>query len=375
MPHLDQSEKFRRSAVLLLVGLVSILFIWMIRSFLIALLLAAIFSGMSAKLFRRLKVRFKGRETLAAISTILILLVGIGVPLAVFLGIVVTQAVDVSQSARPWIEAQIERPGLLQDYLQAIPFLGSLMPDEAAIASKLGEFASTIGSFLANSVVDFSRGTANFFLMLFVMMYAMYFYLTNGRAVLNRILYYIPLKAEVEEELVKKFVTVTRAVLKGSLVIGLIQGALAGASFWVAGVPGWAFWTAVMMVLSLVPAIGSALVWIPAVGYLAVTGHGSAALGVGLWCGIVAGSVDNFLRPALVGRDTKLPDLLVLVGTLGGIFLFGAVGFILGPIVVALFLSVWELYGDVFSEWLPPAADGSTPSSTDLGGDDAEAAG
>ncbi len=116
-------------------------------------------------------------------------------------------------------------------------------------------------------------------------------------------------------------------------------------------------------------------VWIPAVAYLAVTGNGGAALGVGLWCGIVAGSVDNFLRPALVGKDTKLPDLLVLVGTLGGIFLFGAVGFILGPIVVALFLSVWALYGEVFSEWLPRAADGGTPSSTDLVEDVAEAAG
>ncbi|MFT4604737.1 MAG: putative PurR-regulated permease PerM [Rhodothermales bacterium] len=375
MNQLDQNEVFRRSAVLLLVGLVSILFIFMIRSFLIALLLAAIFSGMSTKLFRQLKTRFRGREGLAAISTILILLVGIGVPLGIFLGIVVTQAVDVSQSARPWIEAQIERPGLLQDYLQTVPFLGEMLPDEAAIASKLGEFASSIGSLLANSVVEFSRGTANFFLMLFVMMYAMYFFLTNGRAILNRILYYIPLKAEVEEELVEKFVIVTRAVLKGSLVIGLIQGALAGASFWVAGVPGWAFWTAVMVVLSLVPAIGSALVWIPAVAYLAVTGNGGAALGVGLWCGIVAGSVDNFLRPALVGKDTKLPDLLVLVGTLGGIFLFGAVGFILGPIVVALFLSVWELYGEVFSEWLPPAADGGKPAAAGLLEDAGEAAG
>jgi predicted PurR-regulated permease PerM len=110
-----------------------------------------------------------------------------------------------------------------------------------------------------------------------------------------------------------------------------------------------------MVVLSVIPAIGSALIWIPAVVYLAISGEVDWAIGVGLWCGLVAGSVDNFLRPALVGKDTKLPDLLVLVGTLGGIFLFGVVGFILGPIVVALFMAVWELYGDVFAEWLPPA--------------------
>lgn len=318
-----------------------------------ALLLAAIFSGLATPLFRWLKNRLGSRENLSAILTLVVLMVGVGLPLSIFLGIVVTQAVDVSQSARPWIEAQIEQPGVVQEYLTSIPLIGDFMPDEAVVASKLGEFASTVGSFLANSVVDLSRGTANFFLMLFVMLYAMFFFLTNGRAVLNRILYYIPLQSDVEEELVEKFVTVTRAVLKGSLVIGLIQGALAGASFWVAGVPGWAFWTAIMVVLSIVPAIGSALVWIPAVAYLAVTGNGSAAIAVGLWCGLVAGSVDNFLRPALVGKDTKMPDLLVLVGTLGGIFLFGAVGFIFGPIIVALFLAVWELYGEVFKEWLP----------------------
>ncbi|MBO6574569.1 MAG: AI-2E family transporter [Rhodothermales bacterium] len=353
---MEDKEKFRRATVLLLVGAVSLVFVWMIRSFLVALLLAAIFSGMAMPIYRRLRDRIKSEGT-AAVLTIVGLLILVGLPLAIFLGIVVAQAVEVSQTARPWIEAQIEQPRLIEEYVRNIPMIGSAIPSETDIAAKLGEFASTVGSFLADSVVDFTRGTANFFLMLFVMLYSMYFFLTAGRSILNRVLYYIPLPSEVELELVDKFVTVTRAVLKGSLVIGVIQGALAGASFWVAGVPGWAFWTAVMVVLSIVPAIGSALVWIPAVAYLAVSGQTAAAIGVGAWCGIVAGSVDNFLRPALVGKDTKLPDLLVLVGTLGGIFLFGAVGFILGPIVVALFLAVWELYGEVFEEWLPPAPD------------------
>jgi predicted PurR-regulated permease PerM len=127
-----------------------------------------------------------------------------------------------------------------------------------------------------------------------------------------------------------------------------------------------------MVVLSVVPAIGSALIWIPAVAYLAITGQTGAAIGVGLWCGLVAGSVDNFLRPKLVGRDTKMPDLLVLVGTLGGIFLFGGLGFILGPIVVALFLAVWQLYGEVFADYLPEA-DQSAFSGTPIASGSAEA--
>ena len=354
MTALDYSEKFRRAFVLILVIAVSWVFLWMIRGFLTPLLLAAIFSGMATPLYRRLKKRSGGRETLSAISTLTFLTIVVGLPLFIFLGVVVSQAVDVSQSARPWIEAQIEQPGLIEEYLSRVPFLAEALPDQAAVAAKLGEFASSAGRFLADSAVDFTRGTANFFLMLFVMLYAMYFFLTRGGLVLDKIMYYMPLTTEVEEHLIEKFVSVTKAVLKGSLVIGVIQGALAGAAFWVAGVPGWAFWTAVMVVLSIIPAIGSALVWIPASAYLLVAGETGAAIGVALWCGLVAGSVDNFLRPSLVGKDTKLPDLLVLVGTLGGISLFGVVGFILGPIVVAIFLAVWELYGEVFDEWLPP---------------------
>ncbi len=351
----QRQDVFRRAFLLILVVAVSALFLWMIRSFLTALLLGAIFSGMSMPLYRRLKRRFGGRSGLAAVTTLILLLVVVGVPAFIFLGVVVNQAVDVSQSAMPWIESRLDDPGFLEEYISQVPFLDEMLPDQATILAKLGELASTAGRFLANSAVDFTRGTANFFLMLFVMLYAMFFFLTNGASILNRILYYVPLDSEVEEKLVDKFVTVTRAVLKGSMVIGLIQGALAGAAFWVAGIPGWAFWTAIMVVLSVVPAIGSALIWIPAVAYLAISGEVNSAIAVGLWCGLVAGSVDNFLRPALVGKDTKLPDLLVLVGTLGGIFLFGVVGFILGPIVVALFIAVWELYGDVFADWLPDA--------------------
>ena len=115
-----------------------------------------------------------------------------------------------------------------------------------------------------------------------------------------------------------------------------------------AGIPGWAFWMTVMIVLSVIPAVGSALVWIPATIWLFATGATGSAIAMAVWCGAVVGTVDNYLRPRLVGRDTKMPDLMVLVGTLGGIYLFGATGFILGPIVAALFLAAWDLYGEVF---------------------------
>jgi predicted PurR-regulated permease PerM len=165
-----------------------------------------------------------------------------------------------------------------------------------------------------------------------------------------------------ERRMTERFVSVTRATIKGTLVIGMVQGAMAGLAFWVAGITGAAFWSTVMAVLSVIPGIGAALVWVPAVAFLVVTGKLWAGLLLAGWCGFVVGTVDNLIRPRLVGRDTKMSDLLILLSTLGGIFLFGAVGVIIGPIVAALFVTVWEIYGVAFKAVLPEGAETSQES-------------
>jgi predicted PurR-regulated permease PerM len=191
-------------------------------------------------------------------------------------------------------------------------------------------------------------------LNLFVMVYAMFFFLKDGEKILEKILYYLPLSHEDEELMLQRFSSITRATVKGTLVIGIIQGALAGFAFWLAGIDGAAFWGTIMAILSIVPGIGAALIWVPAVIYLFITGQLLAGLLLFAWCAAVVGTIDNILRPILVGKDAKMPDLLILVGTLGGLFLFGPIGFIVGPIVCGLFLTVWEIYGATFKDVLPP---------------------
>ena len=164
----------------------------------------------------------------------------------------------------------------------------------------------------------------------------------------------MPLSHDDEMLLLERLTSVTRATIKGTLVIGIIQGALAGLGFWAAGIDGSAFWGTIMAVLSIVPGIGAALVWVPAVIYLFITGQTLAATLLLAWCAAVVGTIDNILRPTLVGKDAKMPDLLILIGTLGGLFLFGPIGFIVGPIVCGLFLTIWEIYGATFKEILPP---------------------
>jgi predicted PurR-regulated permease PerM len=189
--------------------------------------------------------------------------------------------------------------------------------------------------------------------MAFVLLYSMYFLQMDGDKLIERILYYLPLKTSDERLLLEKFTSVTRATLKGSLLIGLLQGGLAGIAFAVAGIPNAVFWGTVMAVLSIIPSVGSALVWVPAVVILIVRGEVASGIGLAVFCGLVVGSLDNLLRPILVGKDTKMHELMIFFGTLGGIFMFGFPGIFIGPLIASLFISIWELYGVEFAEVLP----------------------
>ena len=345
--------RFRQAFLLLLVAGISLLFLVVIRRFLLAVLLAAVFAGLAYPLYRWMVRRVRGRRALASVLTILLLLLLVALPLAGFLTLVASEAVQVSQGAGEWFQEQSGRLDDLRALVERIPFAARLLPESESLAEQFREVAGRTGGALMGTVAAATRGTLSFFLQLFVLLYAMFFFLLDGPALLRRILYYIPLDPAEEEALLERFVSVTRATLKGSLLIGVIQGATAGLAFWVAGVPGPAFWGTVMVVLSVIPALGAALVWVPAVVYLFLVGKVAAGVGLFVWCAVVVSTIDNFLRPRLVGRDARMSDLLILLSTLGGIFVFGAVGFIVGPIIAALFVSIWHIYGETFSDWLP----------------------
>ena len=357
-PANDPARRFQRAFLLLLVTAISVLFVQMVRDFLLAVFLSASFAGMSYPLFRRLRFRLKGRENLASLLTILLLLLGVVVPLGIFMVFVVSESLSLSQAIADWLRSEPDRLGQLRAWAARLPLVGSLVPDSDTLVAKLGELAGAIGPTLAGKVAAFGSATAGFVLQLFVCLYAMFFFLVDGPALLRQILYYIPLGSAQEDQLLERFISVTRATLKGSLFIGVVQGLLGGLAFWASGVPGAAFWGTVMVVFSLIPAVGSAIVWIPAVAFLLLTGKTVAGLGLLAWCAVVVSSVDNVLRPLLVGRDARMSDLMILISTMGGIVLFGALGFIVGPIVAALFVTVWHIYGNAFREWLPEVPPG-----------------
>jgi predicted PurR-regulated permease PerM len=325
---------------LFLLGIgMTVLFFGLIRSFLLALLLGAVMAGLAHPAYMRISKLFGNRKGIAAAVTVVLSLSLIIVPLLLFVGILFGEAISISASAEKWLEKMVQ-----EQPIRKIPQLQPLLPYQDKIMQKAGQLAEKTGTFVAHSLAAGAKGTAEFFLMLFVMLYGAFYFLIHGRAILDAVLRHTPLSEDEKHRLLSTFTSVARATLKGTLVIGIVQGGLAGLSFWIAGIKGTVFWSAIMAVLSIIPGIGAPLIWVPVVAYLALSGQAVAAVGVGLWCAVVVGTADNVLRPILVGKDTQMPDLLVLVTTLGGLALFGAVGMVVGPIIGALYITVWTLW-------------------------------
>jgi predicted PurR-regulated permease PerM len=346
-------ETVNRVVLLLLVVFISVLFLQMIRGMLMALLMAAILAGLLGPAYRRLCGLLRGRRPAAAVLTELLLVLVILLPLGGLAGLVTAQAIKVGNSVGPWMKENLSQPDELTRKLEALPFYDRIEPYRDDILAKAGQIAGSVSNWLVDALSNATVGTVQFFFLFFVMLYALYFFLTNGREVLDRILYYLPLQDHDERRMLDKFLSVTRATLKGTGLIGLLQGGLGALAFVVLGIDAPVFWGAIMVVLSVIPGLGVGLVWVPAAVWLAMDGRWVGAIGMAAYFVVVVGMVDNFIRPRVVGRDTQMSELLVFLSTLGGLSLFGALGLVIGPIIGALFVTVWEIYGEAFKDLLP----------------------
>ena len=354
--HMDGSQ-FRKIFLLLLVVAISALFVQMIHSFLMTILLAAIFSALLSPLYRRLESLFRGRRALASATTTLLFCTVVLGPVLGFFGLVASEAVQVTGLVTPWVEQNFKEPSHLLERLSALPGVKNLEPYHDELIAKIGSAVSSVGQFLFQRLSSITLGTVSFLFQFFLFLYCVFFFVMDGESYLRRFLHYMPLTHEQEMRMLEKFTSVTKATIKGTMVVGVLQGGLAGMAMGVAGLPNWIFWSALMMLLSVIPGLGVALIWVPAVIYLIAIDHLVAAILLTIWCALIVGSIDNVLRPRLVGRDTQMPDLLILFSTLGGLMMFGLAGFLVGPIIAALFLTLWDIYGVVFKDALPAVGD------------------
>jgi len=371
--------RFRRLFLLALVIAISIGFFVMLRPFLMTILLAATFTGLVYPIYARLTDALGGRTYAASGLTLIGVVMVVILPLLGIFGVVLNQALSVTASITPVVERFISEPTYLDTLIQRVPGLSFIEPYREEIVKRAGDMVNVVGGFLITSLSDTTRGTVTFIFHFFMMLYTMFFLLVDGPAMLTRVLSFLPLTEDDGQRMKDRFVSVTRATIKGTIVIGILQGIMSGIAFWVVGIPDVAFWTVVMIVFSILPLIGAALVWVPAALILAATGQVTQAVLLVLFCALIVGSVDNVLRPRLVGRDTRMHDLVILFSTLGGLIAFGPVGFILGPVLAGLFVTSWEIfavaYRDVIHAAIEPTGKPDVTSPPPERGHDTDIAG
>ncbi len=341
--------QFRKAFLLLMVAGLTIGLVIVLRDFLMTILIASLLSGMLYPTFIWMSRKMGGRPKAAAgVMVLLTILVIIG-PIAGVISLVVGQASSITENVRPAIERAVNEPTYLDRLLREAPGYRYVAPYRQQVLETAGAVVNSIGRFLMTSLQNTGRGTVSFLFHFVIALYTIFFLLLDGPGMLKAILDRLPLHRDEKETLKERFVSVTRATIKGTVIIGVIQGVAAGIAFWVAGVPNAAFWTVVMVVMSILPLIGAALIWVPAAIILFASGHVTAAILLSLYCALIVGSIDNVLRPRLVGQDTKMHDLVILFSTLGGLAAFGPLGFILGPVLAGLFVTSWEIFGQAYS--------------------------
>jgi predicted PurR-regulated permease PerM len=350
----EMSNSFQQGFVLLLLFMTLMGFIGMIREFLIALVLAAIFAGLLYPFYRKILYSLKNRSALAAGTTLIITAFAFGLPLAGLTGMVTSEAIQISKKAHPIVKEALDNNLTLGEHLPDwLPLKEKLQPFHETIVNKASEATSAMGRWLVSNLSSATKGTVGFFMSLFIMFYAMFYFLIHGQKLLHSLASLLPLSEEDYTEVMNRGLMVTRASMKGIMIIGVIQGFLVGLAFWVTGIEGSAFWGSVVFLLSAIPGLGAPLVWLPAAAYLIFTGSTGWGIALIIWGVFVIGLVDNILRPWIVGNDAKLPDLVILISILGGITSFGPVGIIIGPVIAALLDTILNIYKKTFQYLLP----------------------
>lgn len=339
-------------AFLLLLAVVTLAFFWVILPFYGGVFWAVILAIVFRPLQRWLEVRLGGRRNLAALISVTVCILIAVLPLSFIVSALVSegaQLMDRLESGEGGV------PQSVAEVYDALPFwiidsLARLGIDSLeTLRDRLSALALAFGELIAGQALSVGQNTLKFAASLGVMIYVLFFLFRDGPAIGRAIRDSLPLSPDHSARALALFATVVKATVKGNLVIAVIQGTIGGVAFWLLGIPAALLWGVLMTFLSLLPAVGAGLVWAPVAGFLLLSGdyaRGAILLVIGI--GVIS-LIDNLLRPKLVGKDTRLPDYVILVSTLGGLSLFGINGFVIGPLIAAMFVAGWTIFREEWS--------------------------
>ncbi|EJN30733.1 putative permease [Pseudomonas sp. GM78] len=340
----EDTLKDKSLAVLLV--LVSIAFIWILLPFYGAVFWAVILGIVFAPMQRRLQLKFGWERNLTSFCTLSICLVIAILPVTIISFLLVQEGAALYKSIE---SGELDIAGYVTQFKHHLPPYFQHLLDRFGMGELNGLREKIVKSAMAggevtNQVFNLGQGTFEFIVSFFIMLYLLFFFLRDGAELARKVRMAVPLEEHQKRRLQLKFNRVVRATVKGNLLVAITQGALGGLIFWFLDIPSALVWAVLMALLSLLPAVGAGIVWAPVAAFFLLTGAVWQGVVLGLFGVFVIGLVDNVLRPILVGKDTKMPDYMILISTLGGLALFGLNGFVIGPLIAALFMSSWDIF-------------------------------
>jgi len=334
-----------------LLVLVTVAFVGLIFYFLMPVFWAVVLAVLFYPMYQGLVTRLRGHSSLAAGATVVIVIALVISPLLV-VGVMISREVTSLYERFEQGEVSLLEP--LENARRAVPALNAYLSpigiDASQVRQRIAAAGTSLSDYLASHALSLGQGGVRFTVSLALTLYLLFFFVRDGDRLIVRILRALPLSQVREEQLLVKFSEVSRATIKVTCVIGAVQGTLGGLLFWVLDLPAPVLCGMLMGFLSFVPAVGPAVIWGPAAVILLFTGElakGLIILAVGT---LAIGLVDNVLRPVLVGRDTRMPDFLVLLATIGGLAVFGVSGFVIGPILASFFVAIWGMFEQEFRD-------------------------
>jgi predicted PurR-regulated permease PerM len=342
----NRTEDLQQASFLIILAVVSLLMAVIVYPFAQPLLWAGLAAIMFQPLYRHVLRRMRGRRNPAASLSLLIIFIGVLIPAAWIAAMVIEQAIMLVTSLR---QDPIDLAALFDTVYAALPEVARNAVDRSGwadiemVQARLQELLAQSAGMIASQAVSIGSETLSFFLSFGVGLYVMFFLLRDGERIGRTVLCAVPVERAIADRLAERFLGIVRATIKGTGVVALVQGALTWITLLIAGVPSALLFGVMTVFFALVPVIGAGAVWLPAGLYLLATGamwQGVFVLLVGFF---IISSADNVLRPILVGRDTGIPDWIILISTLGGISLVGFSGIVLGPLVAGLFLASWSI--------------------------------
>jgi predicted PurR-regulated permease PerM len=345
------------SAVFLAMVLVTtVTFFWMVRVFLWPVFWAAILAVLFHRIHTRMLAACGGRRAPAALLAMLAVVLLVVLPFMLVAGAIARQGLLLYRGIAAG-EISVHGPiDMVERWLPAASdFLARYGVDMIQLRVSVQELAASATQLVATRALGVGQDVLWVTVMFALMLYLLYFFFRDGERIVERVTRVLPVGEERRNRLLLKFTQVVRATVKGNMIVAVLQGGLIILLFWSVGIQTAVFWGVIAAVLSLLPAVGASFVWIPTTIFLAATGQIWQAVVVFIG-GVLIGLVENVLRPIVIGRDTRMPDYLVLVSTLGGVAVFGLAGFVAGPVIAALFLVIWELFGEEYTRLERPAA-------------------